>query len=195
VRQAHLDCLELLDHESLQMTTTINENRIFHLIQAAYNEAAVWEANDLLVTYRSQDRPFQALKLLELLDSNISRISNNSKIIAAWAYLKLGKIFQAKFWLERIFSDSNIECAWKHGLLAEIYKSEGTEGAKQSARDEVVTAIEYCGKERKKNPDNIAVKVMSRAYRQDKARIDIPVFDVKIYLPENADVKPFSLEK
>ena len=174
--QAHLDCLKLLDHEALQMTTAIKEKRIFHLVQASFKEAAAREANDLLTAYRSQDQPFRVIKLLELLSDNINFISSNSKCIAAWAYLKLGKIPHAKYWLERLSPISNLENAEKHGLMAGIFKSEGTEGAKQKAREEIVLAIEYCEKEQKNNPKNTAALMMSRAYRQDKARIDVFFF-------------------
>ena len=172
VKLAHKDCVEILGNPQLLLTTQIREQRLEHLLQSGFEAEALEEADILCNRYREEDRPFPVLNVIRRLGSLQTQLPSRSRLVAAWAYLQLGQIKQSKYWLARSTPSLPLDIAWKHGLLAEIFKSEGTEYSKETALSEIDQAIQACRTVlTNASVSPILAEKRLRAYRQDRARI------------------------
>lgn len=172
LKTAHTDCVKMLGHPHLTLTDHIREHRLKHLIAAGLGLAALEEAVELCWLFREEDRPTGIRTVLDLLGPLKIDLTSSAKLRAAWAYVQLGSPEQGRYWLDRTQPISPLEIAWKHGLLAEIYKSDGTAYSKEHALSEIDTAIAACQNAATDpaQPSQLIRKRL-RAYQQDRARI------------------------
>lgn len=173
LKQAQLHCVELLGNPELTLNDEIRERRLTHLIGAGLLEEALQEAATLCGIYRWQRRPRAIVSIVSRLSSNAADLPSLAKLYVGWAYLRMGHIEEARFWLDRTTALSfELHLAEKHGLTAEINKSSGEAGAKQAALDEIELAITQCRKALRARNTNIwLARQMLRAFQQDHARI------------------------
>jgi hypothetical protein len=169
LRQAHFDCVKMLDQPSVQLRPAIREKLIEHLLGAELNETALVQATYLTTFYREQDRPSAVLQLKEKLGENWRDLPEEAGLVLAWAYLYLGQPKKAEFLLDKIHPPPGLDKAWKHGMMAEIYKSTGDLFSREKAFAEIEAAIEECQKAVPANSPLVPRR--RRAYRQDRARI------------------------
>lgn len=172
LKQAHYDCAKMLDQPEVFFTTKVCEKMLEHLLGANLTQAALSQALELFRLYRAQDRPSSVLHILERIRPLWTSLPAVAKLVGAWALSQLGKPTHSRILLQSSFPQAPLDKAWKHGLQAEIYKSEGSEDSKQKALDEIDAAIEIC---RNAQPDDETpaelIQKRLRAYRQDRARI------------------------
>ena len=172
LKQAHNDCADMLNQREVRQTAEIREALLTHLLAAEQPEWAVVQAEYLCFLYREQDRPSAVMRVLEKLGSHWVNLSAAALLRGAWAYLQLGKLDYAQLFLDRAEPPAPLDRAWKHGLQAELYKSQGAIFSKEDALAEVDAAIEEC-RDAQPDPDNPPdlIQRRLRAYRQDRARI------------------------
>jgi len=168
---AHRDCANILGNSEIQRTTAIREHLVEHLLKAGMVEDALIEAMNLCLIYRSEDNPGSVIKLVEHLGNNRKRLLARAQLVVAWAYLQLGRVDRAKFWLNNTNATQPEDIAWRHGLLAEVYKSNVEEDFKNRALEEIQQAIRVCEEAEVKHPQGWMFKRRTLAYRQDLARI------------------------
>lgn len=174
-KKAHSDCVKMLGHPDLFLTPEIREKRLEHLLECDLPDAAIYaseEATTLCYLYQEGNRPFDVIKVVERLSKKAHDVPLSCRLHAAWAYLQLGKLAQARIYLDRSIPRDKLEIAWKHGLQAEIYKSIGQTGAKEAALDEIDRAIQIC-EAATRDPQiwTPLARRRVRAYRQDRARL------------------------
>jgi hypothetical protein len=179
VKQAHLDCVRMLDHSEVRFTPQVREKVIDHLLGADLSAIALDQATYLASLYREQDRPSAVLQLVKRLGSEWIDLPEDARLVLAWAHSYLGQPKLALYLLERTHPTLALDRAWKHGLQAEIYKSAGDVFSKEKALAEIDAAIEACrnageacrnaGPNSGSTPQLIQRRL--RAYRQDRARI------------------------
>jgi ElaB/YqjD/DUF883 family membrane-anchored ribosome-binding protein len=172
LKQAHNDCADMLNQREIRQTTEILEALLTHLLGAGQHKWALAQADSLCFLYREHDRPAAVLRLLGQLGPLWVDLPASALLRGAWAYLQLGKLDYAQLFLDRAEPPSSLDKTWKHGLQAELYKSQGDIFSKEDALAEIDAAIEEC---RNAQPDlNNPVALIQRrlrAYRQDRARI------------------------
>lgn len=170
LQQAHSDCVYILGHEDLVLTTPIREHRLDHLLASeSYWNVALEEAKILCHIYRETDRPAAVLKVFERLEDLY--LPAECLLIVAWAYLQLGYVEKAYDWLPEDDLADPLDIAWRHCLRAEIYKSAGTLFSPEKALEEVEAAIQVCQEAEKCDDRQNLIRRRTRAYRQDRARI------------------------
>jgi hypothetical protein len=168
LQQAHVNCFRVLDHPSMRLTNEIREKRLYHLLGAKIKlqEKAIYEAEELLKTYRNENRPYAAMRVYKLVGDTLAILLRpTAKLCVAWSHAQLGNMLAARLWLTKTNPSDPVEIAWKHGLMAEIYKSQA----------EVEMAInvlnDYLKTLGTSDPKANFVQYRLRSYRQDKARI------------------------
>jgi hypothetical protein len=177
LKEAHLDCVYMLGQRGLNLTSPIREHRLDHLLGAGLGELAILEASALCRHYLDAKRPFAVRRVFDRMGDLKGYLPAEVLVIVAWAYLCLGHIDHARWWLERADPKEPLDRAWKHGLQAEMYKNEGMENSKENALTEIEKAIDICKREavriggKAKGEDFVRVQRRTLAYRQDWARI------------------------
>jgi tetratricopeptide (TPR) repeat protein len=168
-RAAHVDCAAMLGHVGLQQTLPVRERRVEHLIGAGFDSDAVVEVAELCRLYRAVDRPLAVVRIVKRLSSRQVDLPATSRLPVAWAYAQLGRLDEARYWLERSVPSSPLDLAWQHGLQAEIEKGRGL---KREALTEIEAAIAAARQALgdRSLPHGLAAARL-RAYRQDHARI------------------------
>ncbi len=170
-KETQLDCVKILGHPGLSLTPAIREHRLEHLLGAELNHDALIEAASLCYIFRSEDRPFEVLRIVELLGALKTNLPMEVRLIVAWANLQFGRVQEAKYWLMCSYPSDTLDIAWKHALQAEMYKSGGTEHSKENALKEIEEAIRVCEDGQKNSNKKSLIQNKIRAYRQDRARI------------------------
>jgi hypothetical protein len=169
---AHRDCANILGNPAIQRTTAIREHLVEHLVKAEMVDDAIIEAMNLCLIYRSEDNPSSVIKLVEHLGKkDRKRLLAHAHLIVAWSYLQLGQVERAQFWLNNTNATAPEDIAWRHGLLAEVYKSKVVEDSKNKALEEILQAIQVCEAAEAKHPQGWLFRRRTLAYRQDLARI------------------------
>jgi hypothetical protein len=184
--RAHYDAAMILADPRLQLTPELRERQIRHLLGVFQDPApgfgadpyeveasAARVADALFVLYRETERPRAVLALERLIAAQRSqvqgRLSHESRLVLAWAWLRLGHTQEAKFWLRRASPRTPPAQAWRHALQAELLKSTGEPDAKQGALEEIDRAISVCRADLEAGGEGAQVRL--RAYEQDRARI------------------------
>jgi hypothetical protein len=193
--QAHYDAAALLGSPGLRLTPEIRRRRAIHLLRARsavrpefvpeLNEKFAIEADRLLWIYRQSHQPRAVLDVYQTARAAYARIEDlllpTARLNLAWAYLRLGKVTYAKHWAARAHPRELLDIAYKHGLVAEMLKSDEGAGARQAVLDEISYAIAACERAlRASHPaDHEAMRAQTalRAYEQDRARIQHFLFD------------------
>jgi len=173
LKRAHSDCVRMLDQPHVRPTTEIREEILQHLLGVGSLDQPVLKiATDLCFEYREQDRPAAVLQLIQRIDHLWDSLPRSARLIPAWAYLQLGKLDEAELFLRASAPVEPLDVAWRHGLLAELYKSLGRLFSKEDALREIEEAIEVCrtATPDAANPEELLERQL-RAYRQDRARI------------------------
>lgn len=173
LKQAHRDCANMLDQPQVRRTTAVLKELLEHFLGADLRQEAVDVAADLCFDYKAQDRPAAVLQLVKQIGSLWEVLPQHARLIPAWAYLQLGKLDHSRLFLLRATAFSSpLDEAWKHGLKAELSKSEGVHFSKENALEEIDAAIEICATAQPDaaNPPELIARRL-RAYRQDRARI------------------------
>lgn len=170
-KEVNLDCVKILGNPELTLTPAIRLARLKYLLAAGLDQEALLEASSLCYIFRSDNRPFSVLQVLESLGNLKTYLPINVYLIAAWANLQLGRIQYSEYWLQRSQPKEPLDIAWKHCLRAELYKSSGTMHSKENALREVDEAIRVCQEAEKWSTEKSSIRRRTLAYRQDKARI------------------------
>ena len=172
LRRAHSDCARMLYQPLVRRTTQVREELLKHFIGAGLDEYALETAANLCFEYKERDRPAAVLHLLKQIGPLRQDLPDWVQLIPAWAYLQLGKLGQARLFLDRAEPSGSLDVAWKHGLRAEYFKSEGSSFSKEKSLQEIEAAIEACraAVPDANNPADLIERRL-RAYRQDHARI------------------------
>jgi hypothetical protein len=169
---AHYDCARILAQPQVRPTAEIRKELLDHFLGSGDTPRAINLSADLLFFYKQQDRPVAVQQLIRQLGSLWQDLPASARLVPAWAYLQLGKLGHAEMFLERAAPTSPLDVAWKHGLRAELFKSQGTAFSKENALSEIEAAIQTC---RATAPDletpAALIQRRLRAYRQDRARI------------------------
>jgi hypothetical protein len=171
LKRAHSDCVNILSQ--VRLSTEVLNELLKHLLGAALGQQALNVAAKLCFDYKEQDRPAAVLQLVKQIGPLWEVLPQSARLIPAWAYLQLGKLDHSRLFLARATAlPSPLDEAWKHGLQAELSKSEGTHFSKEKALEEIDAAIEICrtAQPDAANPPELIARRL-RAYRQDRARI------------------------
>jgi tetratricopeptide (TPR) repeat protein len=199
LREAHKDCLKVLQHSQIPLgRTRFREKRLEHMLGYFGDLAAALEANydltglrdeaEMLLTLCcAEERPRAMLDVLEQLGPLTLYLSKSTLLCVAWAYLRLGDVQSADFYISRIptaalelpdrFSElaqnsatlSPADIAWYYALRAEIYKSFGQ---KDFALQAIEQAVAVCEQALINRPnESLRLRRLLRSYKQDRARI------------------------
>jgi hypothetical protein len=192
---AHYDAAVLLGNDTIRLTPEIRRQRVLHLVGArsvvphdvapVFDELFAVEVDRLLSVYRETSQARAVVELHQLIRAAAAGMQDlllpSTRLDLAWAYLRLGKVNHARYWIDRAHPQELLENAFKHGLLAEILKSDGGGGAKQAVLTEIDRAIDACRKavETAKTAGSGVERAQAalRAYQQDRARILLFLFD------------------
>ncbi len=118
-----------------------------HAQASQWPEAIRADGTNLLRLYARQDRAAAFLGILENVVSEQRFLPEELKINAAWAYLNMGNADAAKSWLNLLEPDDLeplVASRW-YATAAEVEKSSGQRGSKQSARpylEQALSALE-----------------------------------------------------
>jgi hypothetical protein len=174
--QAHADCVEIIsrctrDDESIQLAL------IDHLVGSLNETEAILEVARLSEWYLAEVRPHSVVRLLNKVPFR-TKITMNTRLIAAWACLQTGDTDGAQYWLDRCIVHESSKQAWKHGLSAELLKSAGGKTQRDEALLEIDAAIDLYTKAVKNSAGRIDTRRYLWTCEQDKARILHFLFDV-----------------
>jgi tetratricopeptide (TPR) repeat protein len=171
-KRAHGHCVELLGNPQITLNTELREHRLLHLLDGDFVDDALEEARILCQLYREDRMPFAVLSIIARLGRHRTDLPSSTKLVVAWAHLRLGQVDAARFWLERATMLPNaLERASKHALCAEILKSVGSPDSKQRALVEIEKAISYAEQAARRSEQAPPARRLERAFRQDHARI------------------------
>ena len=122
--EGHVDCLLILGAPRVRLTIPIRQERLTHLLATQNIEAAAGEAVELI----------EAHDQLNAFSDLVAVVANNpvladvlpaaTKLLVATAYLRLGRIPEAREWLA-VEPSTDLQTIRWHLLQAEIAKEEG----------------------------------------------------------------------
>lgn len=187
--QAHYDAAALLGNEAIWRTPEIRSERVRHLAGARSGATAEAvrtldgllsvEIDRLCSIYRETSQARALVALYSRVRATSPGINDllltATRLDLAWAQLRLGKPQHARYWLDRAHPDEPLDKAFKHGLLAEILKSDAGGGAKDAVLAQIDEAISNCETavaDAQATGGGLAhAQGKLRAYQQDRARI------------------------
>jgi hypothetical protein len=171
LRQAHQDCAAILS--DLRPTLQVSDDLLGHLVAAGLDGPALEQAAYLCERYWDERQPQAVRRTIRRLGTLWARLPMEVRLVAASANVAVGDMGLAKYWLDRAQPTAPLDVAWKHALMADVLKSEGTEASRQGALDSIGLAIESCTQAIASGDDRTRLLAQRRLreYRQDRARI------------------------
>ncbi|KAB2903604.1 MAG: CHAT domain-containing protein [Anaerolineae bacterium] len=194
ISQAHQDCIQILLGRGTNARTTdkIREEMIYHLINSERIQEPKWLSTTVNETRALIDSYLGANKLHEIVDffgrvnilDYISPIqfSEDAKLGIAEAYLQIGSLQRAQWWLDWCAPQDELNVCKRYRLQAEVHKSGGHAEAKQKAVETIQEGIDFCESylsSPQDDPDEFGIdpefeRKLRREYllfRQDHARM------------------------
>jgi hypothetical protein len=167
VRDAHEDCLAVLDGDLLSKTAEVREERVHHLIALGLDDAAATEMYELMEIHHGSARPGEVLRAFALQPRLARWLPSRARLIAASACLATGEVGAARGWLASEPTNA-ADRAWRHALLAEFKKDTGdSDGCLQ----EIDQAIRVAESSPTGGADREVLRNDRLAYTHDRARI------------------------
>jgi hypothetical protein len=145
----HEQCLQMLDAHAAMDSERLLRERLRHLIGADRREEALETAARLVQAYYFEDRYESIVDCFELLKPLAKARGNFDTlglIRVVEAYVRVGKMKRAEFWLQKCKPEGLIQNAVVLSLKSEIAKNSGAEGWREKAIAFARDAIEECRK-------------------------------------------------